>query len=246
MTRYRATLEYDGGDFLGFQRQAHGPTVQEAIETALRRIGWPGETLLAAGRTDTGVHAAGQVIAFDFHEWKHGEDNLLRALNANLPGTIAVKSVSEAAPDFHPRFAARSRRYRYTIYNAPVRSPLLARYAWHVPTPELSIETLNEASACLVGRKDFATFGTPPDEGGHTVRTVGRAEWKRAEAILTFDIEADAFLYRMVRSVVGTLRAVGAGEMTPARFGEVLAAADRTRSGPAAPAHGLCLMEVKY
>ena len=219
--------------------------MQATVEEALRRIGWSGHSLLAAGRTDTGVHATGQVIAFDF-DWKHGQADLLRALNANLPQAVAVKDVAETAPEFHPRYSAKSRSYRYTINNSPIRSPRLARYVWHVPTPELSVTALNAASAHLIGRKDFAAFGSAPEEGGHTVRAVSRAEWARRESILTFEIEADAFLYRMARSIVGTLRAVGAGEMTPAEFAAIAASADRSRSGPAAPPQGLCLVEVTY
>jgi tRNA pseudouridine38-40 synthase len=211
----------------------------------LRRIGWNGDAILGAGRTDAGVHAAGQVIAFDI-EWKHGASALMRALNANLPAAIAARAVDEAEPDFHPRYSAKSRVYRHTIYNAPVRAPLLARYTWHIPAPELSLTALNTASSRLLGRKDFATFGTAPDDDGHTVRNVIQAGWKRGEAIWTFDIEADAFLYRMVRNIVGTLKAVGTGEMTPEDFAEALAAADRSRSGPPAPPSGLCLMEVRY
>src|SRR5438552_2845331 len=124
MARYKAIIEYDGTDFLGFQRQAVGRTIQAELEAALQRLGWKGKAVLGAGRTDTGVHARGQVIAFDL-DWKHGEGDLLRALNANLPVDLAVKSAAECAPDFHPRFAAQARRYRYTLYNAPVRSPLL-------------------------------------------------------------------------------------------------------------------------
>lgn len=219
--------------------------MQGAVEDALRRIGWKGDAILGAGRTDAGVHAAGQVIAFDL-EWKHGASTLLRALNANLPAAIAARAVDEAAPEFHPRYSASSRLYRYTIYNAPTRAPLLERYTWHIPTPELSLTALNTASARLLGRKDFATFGTSPEHEGHTVRNVIQAGWKRAEAIWTFDIEADAFLYRMVRSIVGTLKAVGTGDMTPADFAEALAAANRGRSGTPAPPNGLCLMEVRY
>ena len=219
--------------------------MQAEVEDALRRIGWNGESILGAGRTDAGVHATGQVVAFDL-DWKHGQAALLRAVNAMLPPTIAAKEVSEAALDFHPRYAARSRRYRYTIYNSAVRAPILARYAWYLPPPELSLTALNTASSRLVGRKDFATFGTPPDEEGHTVRMLYEAVWKRTSEVWTFDIEADAFLYRMVRSIVGTLRRVGLGEMTPDEFADTLAAADRSRSGPPAPPNGLCLIEVKY
>jgi tRNA pseudouridine38-40 synthase len=191
------------------------------------------------------VHATGQVISFDL-DWAHGEAALLRALNATLPWSVAAKDLGETAPDFHPRYAAKSRRYRYTVYNAQVRSPLVARYCWHVAQPELSLTALNTASARLAGRRDFAAFGTSPEPDGHTVRTVFEAGWKRSGEVWTFDIEADAYLFRMVRSIVGTLRQVGAGEMTPEEFVEIIESADRSRSAPPAPPNGLCLVEVKY
>jgi tRNA pseudouridine38-40 synthase len=191
------------------------------------------------------VHATGQVVSFDM-EWGHGEEALLRAFNAVLPPMIAAKDVAATNLDFHPRYAAKSRRYRYTIYNTPMRAPLVARYAWHVPQPELSLTALNTASARLKGRKDFAAFGTAPDPDGHTVRTVFEAGWKRTAEVWTFDIVADAFLFRMVRSLVGTLRKVGAGELSPDEFVEILESADRARSGPPAPPNGLCLVHVRY
>lgn len=244
LARYRAVVEYDGTEFLGFQRQAQGRTVQGELESGLRRIGWQGSAVLGAGRTDTGVHAAGQVIAFDL-EWRHGEAALLRALNANLPPDVSARAVETCAPGFHPRYEAKARRYRYTLYTAPVRSPLRARFAWHVAAP-LDLATLSEASAWLLGRHDFATFGTDPDEGLNTVRTVSVAEWRRAAEELTFDIQAEAFLYRMVRSVVGALKLVGAGELSPAAFAGILQARDRAQCPPLAPPHGLCLLEVIY
>ena len=247
MTRYRAIVEYDGTDLLGFQRQAAGRTAQGELETALRRIGWAGAAVLGAGRTDTGVHAAGQVIAFDL-DWQHAPGDLARALNANLPGDVAVKTVEACAPDFHPRFNARGRRYRYIIYNQPVRSPLLDRYAWQV-WPALELERLQAGSARLVGRHDFAAFGSDPDpQGGeNTVRTVSLAEWQaQPGGELTFDIQAEAFLFRMVRSLVGALRRVGGGEMTVAQLEALVASGDRSQCPPIAPARGLCLMEVLY
>lgn len=244
MARYRAVVEYDGTEFLGFQRQAHGRTVQGEFEAALGRIGWTGRTLWGAGRTDTGVHAAGQVVAFDL-EWGHSEAALVRALNVNLPVDLAVRAAAECAADFQPRFAARARRYRYTIYNAPTRSPLRERYAWHVARP-LDVAALQAASPALVGRQDFATFGTDPDDGGNTIRTVSRAEWSARDADLIFEIQADAFLYRMVRSVAGALKLVGTGELTPAALADLLRARDRAQCPPLAPPNGLCLMEVLY
>jgi tRNA pseudouridine38-40 synthase len=246
VARYKAIIEYDGTDFLGFQRQAQGCTVQAEVEAALGRIGWTGKAVLGAGRTDAGVHASGQVIAFDF-DWPHGDDDLLRALNANLPPDAAVKSLAAGAPDFHPRFQARGRRYRYSIYNAPVRSPLAARYAWHVWPPALNVAAMQAASQRLIGRRDFSAFGTDPDGGDSTTRTVSKAEWSQAAGgWLYFEIQADAFLYRMVRSVVGALKKVGAGDLTPAEFGAILDSRDRSQCPPLAPPQGLCLMEVLY
>lgn len=244
MPRYRAVIEYDGTDFLGFQRQAQGRTVQGEVEVSLRRIGWMGKTIWGAGRTDTGVHAAGQVIAFDL-DWTHGEPALLRALNANLPADVSAQLVAGCAPEFHPRYDAKARRYRYTIYNAPTRSALTARYAWHVVSP-LDLLEMQRVADRLRGTQDFSTFGTDPDDGSNTVRTVSVAEWSRTGANVYFDIQAEAFLYRMVRSIAGTLKQVGIGELTLAEFERIFEARDRAQCPPPAPAHGLCLMEVLY
>lgn len=245
MARYRAVVEYDGADFLGFQRQAHGRTVQGELETALGRIGWTGSAVLGAGRTDAGVHAAGQVIAFDF-DWQHGTGDLVRALNANLPGDAAVKQVEECAPSFHPRFEARGRRYRYTLYNQPLRSPLAARQAWQV-WPQMDMSLLRAASALLLGRHDFAAFGSDPEGGSSTVRTISLTEWRAAaDSRFTFDVQAEAFLFRMVRSLVGALKRVGTGEMTVEQFADLLASADRARCPAIAPPQGLCLIAVLY
>ncbi len=248
VARYKAILEYDGTDFLGFQRQAQGllRTVQGEVETALGRIGWVGKAVLGAGRTDTGVHASGQVIAFDF-DWPHGDEDLLRALNANLSPDVAVKSLAVCAPDFHPRFRARGRRYRYTIYNAPVRSPLAGRYAWHVWPPALSVAAMQTASRLLMGGHDFAAFGADPKKNHRTIRTLSISEWSQAPGgWLYFDIQADAFLYRMVRSLVGALKRVGAGDLTVAAFEAILESRDRAQCPPLAPPQGLCLVEVLY
>ncbi|MEK7788120.1 MAG: tRNA pseudouridine(38-40) synthase TruA, partial [Chloroflexota bacterium] len=238
-----------GADFAGFQRQAStaGPTIQGEVESALARIGGgKAITVIGAGRTDSGVHASGQVIAFEL-EWAHDTDALTRALNANLPRAIAARSVSECAADFHPRFSAQGRRYRYSIYNAPIRSPLRERFAWQV-WPALEVAAMQTASQGLIGRRDFGTFGTAPEAGGHTARTVREARWEKLDGgqTLNFYIEADAFLYRMVRSIVGTLKMVGTGEMAAADFEAALEAADRSRAGTPAPPNGLCLIEVIY
>ncbi|MCX7682606.1 MAG: tRNA pseudouridine(38-40) synthase TruA [Anaerolineae bacterium] len=241
--RVRAIVAYDGTEYSGFQRQANAPTVQAALEAALAQIGQEGVTVLGAGRTDAGVHALGQVIAFDT-SWAHGLEALLRAMNAVLPPDIVVRAIEEAPPDFHPRYDARSRCYRYTVYHAPVRCPLARRYSLHV-SGSLDIEAMQRAAQLLPGTRDFASFGQPT-EGESTVRTVFQATVQASPPWLTFDIEANAFLYRMVRSIMGTLLQVGQGELSVEDFAAVLESRDRSRAGPTAPPHGLCLMAVKY
>jgi tRNA pseudouridine38-40 synthase len=241
--RARAVVAYDGTDYQGFQRQANGPTVQEVLEAALSRVTQQEVSVLAAGRTDTGVHAEGQVIAFDV-EWAHPLAALLRAVNAVLPPDVVMRQIAPAAPDFHPRYQATSRCYRYTVYNDPIRAPLARRTSLHVAR-RLNVEQMRQAANLLVGQHDFATFGQPP-KGESTVRRVLRADWSGEPPWLYFDIEADAFLYRMVRSLVGTMLLVGLGRMTTEGFAQALAARDRRRAGPTAPPYGLCLMAVRY
>jgi tRNA pseudouridine38-40 synthase len=241
--RVKATVAYDGTDYQGFQRQANGPTVQEALETALNRITETWVRILAAGRTDAGVHAEGQVIAFDTN-WRHSLSNLQRAMNAVLPSDIAVSELGEVAPDFHPRYDARSRCYRYTVYNAPVRSPLARRTSLYWKDT-LDLAAMKAATVLVVGEHDFAAFGRPT-QGSVTVRRVIEADWTLKPPWLFFEIEANAFLFRMVRSIVGTLLQVGQGRLSPDAFGAILGSRDRRRAGKTAPAYGLCLMQVKY
>lgn len=241
--RVWAVVAYDGTDYQGFQRQANGPTVQAVLETALAQVTGEERAILAAGRTDAGVHAEGQVIAFDT-EWRHPVAALQRALNAVLPPDVAIRRMGQAQPGFHPRYDAWSRHYRYTVYNHPVRSPLARRTALHV-VESLDLAAMQRASHWLVGEHDFATFGQPT-HGESTTRRVLQAEWSGESPWLYFDIEANAFLYRMVRSLVGTLLEVGKGRMTVQAFREVLIGRKRAQAGPTAPPHGLCLIEVKY
>jgi tRNA pseudouridine38-40 synthase len=244
--RVRVIVAYDGTDYSGFQRQDNAVTVQEALEAALAQVSGLDRSavaILAAGRTDAGVHALGQVVAFDT-AWRHGLGDLHRALNAVLPADIAVLKVEETTSDFHPRYDARSRRYRYSIYNTSIRSPLERRYSLHVAAP-LDVEAMQRAAQLLVGERDFATFGQPP-QGDNTVRQVLEAEWGGETPRLHFDIEANGFLYRMVRSIVGTLFQVGRGERDVEAFEAALAARDRDQAGPTAPPQGLCLVKVRY
>lgn len=247
--RYRAKIEYDGTDFLGFQIQARGRTVQGELEKAIERITQKQVRVLGAGRTDAGVHASGQVIAFDV-SWRHADHELHRALNAVLPRDIAIRHLTTSYPAFHPRFDAKWRQYRYTILNKPIRSPLWARNAFHVAEP-LNVEAMGEASQSLVGSRDFAAFGKPT-QGESTVRHVMQAEWfvehpRDIEGeLLIFEIRANAFLYRMVRNVVGTLVRVGLGVQAPDEIAALLETKDRAAAGPPAPPCGLCLVKVEY
>jgi tRNA pseudouridine38-40 synthase len=240
--RVMAVIEYDGTDYLGFQLQAEGRTIQGEVERALAEVTCRETRIAGAGRTDAGVHAVGQVISF-VPQWRHSLTELQRAMNALLSKDIVVHQITWVADDFHPRFSAVSREYRYTILNEPFRSPLARRFAYHYPKP-LNVEAMARAARCLVGSHDFASFGRPP-QGENTVRQVYQAECTRQDHIY-FDIVANAFLYRMVRNLVGTLLLVGIGELSPRRFEEILQARDRRSAGPVAPAHGLCLVRVNY
>lgn len=250
--RYRAVVAYDGTRYFGFQRQAGDtPTVQAALEAAIARVTGQRVTVLAAGRTDTGVHATGQVIAFDV-AWRHAPADLWRALNANLPPDVALNALDEAPADFHPRYDARSRVYEYTFYVAPARQPLLDRWAWQVGTGQpLNNERMQRAAALLVGAHDFAAFGQPP-QGESTVRQVLRSELETLAApppvvqLVRYRIEANAFLYRMARRIVGALTRVGSGALALDEFQRALHAAEGEWPNQAAPARGLCLIAVTY
>jgi tRNA pseudouridine38-40 synthase len=241
-----ATLEYDGTDFFGFQVQAGKRTVQGEVERALEAVSGEKRRITGAGRTDRGVHARGQVISFEVR-WRHEIGDLHRALNALLAADVAIREMGLVEEGFHPRFSARSRRYRYTILNQPWRSPLHRRRAWHVAR-RLDVDRMAEASQYLVGTHDFETFGRPPDPrpGKSAVRQVLQAEWQGRGSLLNFEIEANAFLYRMVRSIVGMLVFVGWGDISPAEFRAMLEARDRSQIKQVAPAHGLCLVQVNY
>jgi tRNA pseudouridine38-40 synthase len=253
MTRYRAVLAYDGTAYRGFQRQAGDiPTIQGAVEAALHTVTDAAIPVTGAGRTDAGVHATGQVIAFDV-DWRHPAGDLLRALNANLPVDIALQTIAPADPAFHPRFTARQRTYVYRFYQRAVRQPLWDHHAWHVRGGPLNTAAMQQAAALLIGVQDFATFGQPPegprpDRDPVTIRQVFQSQFTlyADEEPDRYTITANAFLQRMVRSIMGTLVAVGRGAITVDEFEAALLAADRSRAGPTAPACGLTLVAVTY
>jgi tRNA pseudouridine38-40 synthase len=182
-------------------------------------------------------------ISFEL-AWRHDGQTLLRAINAYLPDDIALVSLSGASPSFHPRFDARRRVYQYYIYNQPVRSPLHRLYSWHVKRP-LDLEAMNAAAAHLPGTHDFATFGRPT-QGDSTVRELFRADWRQDGNFIVFEVEGNAFLYRMVRSLVGALCAVGRHDWTVDDFVAAFRAADRSIAATTAPACGLVLVSVSY
>ena len=246
MARYQVTLAYDGSRFKGSQRQTRSRTVQGELEKALRRIGWTGSSVIMAGRTDTGVHAAGQVAAFDL-DWTHPADELLRALNANLPEDLAVRSAQAAAEGFHPRFDALARSYRYRLFCSPLRDPLREKHLWRV-WPEVDEEKLRRAATILAGTHDFAAFGSATTANGTTIRTVHEASWSRQSDEWQFEIRADAFLYRMVRRAVYLQVAAAQGRCSLEALSASLADPKSRAELPSglAPAHGLTLVEVTY
>ena len=252
MARYQLTLAYDGTDFFGSQRQVKKRTVQGELEKTLYKLGWTGRSVLLSGRTDTGVHATGQVASVDL-DWAHTDEDLVRALNATLPADMAVQKACLVHGKFHPRFDASSRRYRYRLFCQPLRDPIRERFAWRV-WPGMDSELLANVAKLFPGTHDFSAFGSPTTPKGSTVRTVIKAEWTQVHGAndeWRFEVQADAFLYRMVRRLVFVQVAVAQGrssvEAIARSLAEKLPAGKRTEI-PAglAPAHGLTLVEVTY
>jgi tRNA pseudouridine38-40 synthase len=237
--RFRATVEYDGTEFAGFQLQPGARTVQGELEAALSRLsGGVRQPVMGAGRTDAGVHASGQVIAFTY-PGRLSVEALAEALNGMLAPDVAVRDVRRAPAGFNPRYAARSREYRYSIWNGP-RSPLRERTALWVRT-ELDVAAMASAATALEGRHDFSAFGGADPQ---PVRTVHRIRVGRQGAAVTIDVRADAFLRGMVRRIVATLLAVGRGTLEASAVPGLLTAGEPALGGAAAPARGLCLRRV--
>ena len=251
MSRFRATLAYDGTAYLGFQRQSDPRTVQGTLERAIQQVTkQESVTVIGAGRTDTGVHASGQVITFGV-VWKYSDEILLKAVNAVLPDDIALQDLTRLTGDaqnFNPRFDAVKRLYRYTLYESNQRQPLLTRYAWHMRTP-LNGEVMHQAAALLIGTHDFGAFGKPP-KGDNTVRTVYHSEWTRQPetfgARWEYVVEANAFLQHMVRRIVGMVVDVGRGWQTLEQFETAFRNAKIDHAVTVAPPQGLVLEQVTY
>ncbi len=241
---YRCVVAYDGTPYRGFQIQIGEPTVQAELERAVERITQRAARVVAAGRTDAGVHASGQVVHFSA-PWRHTPGDLRRALNAMLPKSVAVVEVARAEAGFHARYSAASRWYRYDILNTATRSPLLERFALHRSHP-LHAPAINEALQALVGSHDFRAFAAGEPEDAITVREVIRTSCRRDGDMVRICIGANAFLRHMVRRIVGTALEIGEGRKPADHMKRVLASANKALAGPTAPAKGLCLVRVEY
>jgi len=243
--RYKLTIEYDGGPFVGWQRQDNGPSIQAALEDAVAAFCGERVAVQGAGRTDAGVHALGQVAHLDLADEKP-LDTLRAALNYHLkPQPIAVVEAELAPVDFHARFSATWRRYRYRILNRRAPPALDRGHVWHVPVP-LDDGAMGEAAAVLVGRHDFNSFRSASCQAPSSLKTLDQLDVRRDGNEIRLDVGARSFLHNQVRILVGTLQLVGRGQWTRRDIEAALEARDRTRAGPTAPPQGLCLMEVRY
>jgi tRNA pseudouridine38-40 synthase len=247
MRNIKVTVAYDGTNYYGFQEQrgTRYQTIQGVLEQRLSRLAKKEIRVIGAGRTDSGVHARGQVVNFDPVGWTIPAERVAYALNSLLPRDIAALESVEVSPDFHARFSAAAKRYRYTIYNGKLHEPFLRLYSYHVPFP-LDVEAMREGARCLPGKHDFSAFralGTPVKT---TVRTLYEVQVSRQGDLIYIDVRGEGFLYHMVRMIAGTLIRVGKGRIPPGEMAEILESRDSIRGGPTAPARGLCLERVEY
>jgi tRNA pseudouridine38-40 synthase len=243
-TRIALGIEYDGSRFLGWQTQPGGGTVQDALQTAISGIADEAVSVTCAGRTDRGVHGRGQVVHFDTVA-ERPESAWVRGVNAMLPEAVAVLWSRRVAPDFHARYSALSRSYRYLLLNRPVRPALAARYAgWH--HAPLALEPMREAAALLLGEHDFTAFRAADCQAKNPVRTLHAMGVERRGECIEFSLRANAWLQHMVRNIVGTLVYVGAGKHSPQWAKQVLDSRDRSRAAPTFAPEGLYLEAVEY
>ncbi|MCB1885509.1 MAG: tRNA pseudouridine(38-40) synthase TruA [Geminicoccaceae bacterium] len=245
MPRYRLLLEYDGGPFHGWQIQTNGPSVQAALEAAVTKLTGERVTAVAAGRTDSGVHALAMPVHMDLvRDWP--PERLVGGLNAHLrPAPIAVLEVSPADDGFHARFSAMGRRYLYRILNRRAPAALLRGRAWHVPTP-LDAAAMAKAAACLVGRHDFTSFRAAHCQAKSPLKTLHRLEVSQKGGLVEIEAAAPSFLHHQVRNIVGTLKLVGEGRKGVDFVEEALRARDRAAAGPTAPPEGLYFVAAEY
>lgn len=237
-------VEYDGSAFAGWQSQSHANTVQDALERALAAVAGQSIRTTCAGRTDAGVHALAQVVHFD-SPVARPDTAWIRGVNANLPPTVAVRWATPVVDDFHARFSARARSYRYLLLNRPVRPAILhGRVGWfHVP---LDVAAMNAAADCLLGEHDFSAFRAAECQAKSPIKILQRADIRRQDDVIVFEFTANAFLHHMVRNLVGALVYVGKGRREPGWIAELLASRDRTRAAPTFDPAGLYFVGVDY
>ena len=246
MEKLKAVIQYDGTSYCGWQFQPDVPTIQGEFERTLSRIVQSDTRIHGAGRTDSGVHAVGQVAHFSVN-WRHDLIKLRKGLNSLLPNDISVSHLEIATRDFHARHDSNSKTYVYTIFNSSIKSPFQRFFSCHIPQP-LDLNLMNLASALIVGSHDFASFGAPTDGTPSTVREVFSAHWKQEanQSLLRFYITGSGFLRYMVRTIVASLIRVGKGEISPDHVKTILESCDRSLAIGKAPACGLCLTQVNY
>ncbi|MEN3338218.1 MAG: tRNA pseudouridine38-40 synthase [Acidobacteriota bacterium] len=247
MRNLKVTVQYDGTDYVGWQRQGAGVSIQGLLEDALVPIEGSGVTVHGAGRTDAGVHALAQVASFGLSV-PLDPVTLTRALNGVLPPAVRVTAAEDVDPGFHARFSATGKVYEYRVVNAPFVSPFLHKYAWHVPAP-LDLDAMREASRLLVGTRDFEAFQGTGSSVASTTRTVHSLEWTAGaggDTPTVMRIEGNGFLRHMVRNIAGTLVDLGSGRWQPSDLAGILDSRDRARAGRTAPARGLFLAQVLY
>lgn len=251
MRNIKLTIEYDGTQFKGWQIQKRNQrTVQGEIKRALEKILKEPVTVIGSGRTDSGVHALGQVANFKTHSQRTAKE-LLNALNANLPEDVAIRKVEEVDTRFHAQFTVKSKTYRYTVLNRVARSAQLRNFCLFYPY-KLNIRIMRQEAKALVGRKNFKVFAAADsgksnrDKTTNTIRTIKRVAIQKEKDFIYIDIEADGFLYKMVRNIVGTLLAIGSGKLPQGSIKAILHKHDKRNVSPPAKAKGLCLLEVKY
>ena len=245
MRNIKLLIEYDGTNYRGWQVQPDGPTIQGMLEEKLSRLTSERTHVFGSGRTDSGVHALGQVAHFRTQS-QMDIRTIQRALNSLLPPDIVIREVEEVDEGFHARKQSKSKVYEYRILNRNLRSVFHRGYVWHIPQ-KLNLEEMKKATQSLIGEHDFSAFRTVGSPTRTTVRRVIRGEWKRGrDGLIRFEIEANGFLKQMVRSIIGTLVEIGRGKRKASDLRKVLNSKDRKEAGPTAPAQGLFLKEVKY
>lgn len=245
MRHIRLVVEYDGSQLHGWQRQHNNPTVQQHLEETLAKILTHEVQVAGASRTDAGVHARGQIATFRTDR-PISVVGVRRGLNTLLPDSIAIRDAAEVPDDFHPRFSATGKHYRYTILARRERSPRWRDFAWHVREP-LDVHAMHDAASTLIGEHDFSAFRAAGCSAKSTVRRIDSIALTRLHPhLLEIDIRGNAFLRQMIRIIVGTLVEVGKGDRPAGQVAEILAGKDRTVAGQTAPPQGLELVEVRY